>query len=85
MELIIIQSIADVRCFFQMLQAHYAIIIHPDNDFRDYLDRDTLKHVFSQEEADYLNELMTLCFQVCKKSGVDIYELAIIHQYSIQN
>ena len=82
MELIIIQNIADVHCFFQMLQEQYGLMVHPDTDFRDYLTHDTHKPVFRQEEADYLNELMTMCFQVCKKCAVEIDELTNIAQYS---
>jgi hypothetical protein len=81
MEQIIIQTTTDVHYFFQMLQEQYGIIVHPDNDFRDYLTHDTQKPIFKMEEADYLNELMTICFQVCRKSAVEIYELSIVHQY----
>jgi hypothetical protein len=35
------------------------------------------KPCYTKEEADFRNQLMEQCFDVCEKEGVDIYEIML--------
>ena len=49
------------------------VSFHPDDDFMDYVNFKSKQPVYTKEEADFRNELMQQCFEVCDRSGVDIY------------
>lgn len=50
------------------------VSFHPDDDFNDYSNFETNEPTYSKIEADFRNELMNQCFEVCEKNGVDIYD-----------
>ena len=47
---------------------------HPDDDFNDYINLETQKPSYTKQEADIRNALMSQCFEVCQKNGIDIYD-----------
>lgn len=68
-----IESIQDVKSFFQILHQVYQLQFHPDDSFEDYVSIETGAATFSKVEAKYLNELMNKCFEVCEEAHEDIY------------
>lgn len=67
----------DVSRFFKWLVEVQDINFHPDDDFRDCITYKTGERVFTDREADALNDVMDRCFDVCDTAGVDIYELGL--------
>lgn len=70
-----INTPADVRRFFDTLVAD-GINFHPDDRFDDIIHYQTKEPMFSDEDADNLDDVMERCFEVCGE-GDDLYELAI--------
>jgi len=71
-----IKSIEDVRTFFNQLHQE-ELNFHPDEDFCNYVNIKTGEPSYSAEEIAIRNNLLDQCFEICEKSGADIYELAI--------
>jgi hypothetical protein len=71
-----IQTSEDVKIFAKQLIAE-GISFHPDDDFNDYVNIKENVSFYSQEEADIRNELMNNCFEICEKTGIDIYDLML--------
>lgn len=91
-----IESIKDVELFFNELLDN-EINFHPDSDFNDFINLETLEATFTAEEAEILNSLMDDCFRICQNDGekyhkdsdvnlgiYDIYEIAmkVFKQYN---
>lgn len=72
----IIKSIDDVKIFFNQLLIE-EINFHPDSDFNDFINLETLEVTFSKDDAEQLNNVMNDCFEICEKEGEDIYEIAL--------
>ncbi|MDP3666517.1 MAG: hypothetical protein Q8R50_07545 [Sediminibacterium sp.] len=76
-----IETADDVKAFAKQLIAE-GVSFHPDDDFNDYVTFKEQKPYYTKEEADLRNELMSSCFEVCEKEGVDVYgvmfEVALI-------
>jgi hypothetical protein len=70
-----IMTINDVVDFFNKLKSE-GTYFHPDDDFNDYTTPDG-KPSFTQEEAEFLNNRMARCHEVCRRKNADIYALAI--------
>lgn len=73
-----IESVQDVKDFFQWL-ANNDLLIHPDDMFAwflDFADEDN-PSVITAAQAEYLDDLMEKCFDVCNTEGKDIYEIAL--------
>lgn len=47
---------------------------NPDDDFNDYINLETQMPTYTKQEADFRNDLMSQCFKVCQKNGIDIYD-----------
>lgn len=77
MERIIIKTVEDVKVFFQLLHNKYQVAFHPDDDFKDYVSIANDERTFTNEEADYLNKLMNVSFEICERNGVDIYLIGL--------
>ena len=71
-----IETNEDVRGFAKQLIAE-GISFHPDDDFNDYVNFKENKPTYTKEEADLRNDLMNMCFDVCEKEGVDIYDVML--------
>lgn len=46
---------------------------HPDTPFDDYINTDTRRRIFTDDEAEELDTTLAECFAVCKRLGIDIY------------
>ena len=64
-------TIEDVKDFAKQLTAE-GVSFHPDDDFKDYINFSTNEPI---EDAEFRNNLMNDCFEVCEKAGADIYEI----------
>lgn len=71
-----IETTEDVKAFAIQLIAE-GVSFHPDDDFYDYVNFKENKPTYTKEEADSRNELMSICFEVCEKEGVDIYDVML--------
>lgn len=70
-----IESLEDIRTFFKDIHELYPFEWHPDDDFKDFRDGNDARS-FSDQEAEYLNSVMTICFNLCDNLDTDIYDLA---------
>lgn len=48
---------------------------HPDDDFNDYVNVNTNEPSYTPQEAELRNKLMSQCFDVCEKNGMDVYDI----------
>lgn len=71
-----IETTDDVKAFAKQLITE-GVNFHPDDDFNDYINLKENKSSYTKEEADLRNELMSNCFEVCEKEGVDIYDVML--------
>lgn len=74
-----INSIDDVRTLVKDLVKE-GVNFHPDDDFRSYMcynNNGVIEPFFTEEEADFRNNLVTQCFEVCDREGVEVYEVAL--------
>ena len=71
-----IETTENVKAFAKQLIAE-GVSFHPDDDFNDYVNFKEDKSTYSKEEADLRNDLMSKCFEVCEKEGVDIYDVML--------
>jgi hypothetical protein len=69
-----IQTIEEVKLFARLLVKE-GLSFHPDDDFSEYVVPETQRALYSSEEAEIRNFLMSQCFKVCESSNVDIYDL----------
>ena len=69
-----INDINDVSRFFQDL-FNEGVNAHPDEDFSQYINTETGEATYTDDDAIIRNHLMQRSFEVCDKSGVDIYDL----------
>ena len=70
-----VNTIEDVKLFAFQLVNEEKLSFHPDNDFSDYINLETGEPVYSEEEVQFLNQLMEKCFDICQEFEADIYEL----------
>lgn len=70
-----IQTTSDVEKFINCLILEENLNFHPDEDFRNYIHLDTGLPSYSIQEAILRNKLLSDCFQICEKEGVDIYQI----------
>ncbi len=71
-----IETTEDVKAFAKQLIAEN-VSFNPDDDFNDYVNLKENKPTYTKKEADLRNDLMSRCFEVCEKEGVDIYDVMI--------
>lgn len=71
-----INTIDQVKEFFDYLTTVRRVNFNPDDDFADYIDLSTHEPTFDAEEVAILNNLMDQSFEVCEANQTDIYELA---------
>lgn len=67
-----IEDTKDVIVFAEQLVKE-GVSFHCDDDFNDYVSFKTSQPTYTKQEADFRNNLMEQCFEVCEKTGVDIY------------
>ena len=71
-----VNSIDDIKYFFQDIHVLYPFEWHPDDDFHFFMKQDDETRAFTDEEAEYLNKTMVECFQYCDNNDLDVYEIA---------
>lgn len=71
-----IKNLSDVKAFSRALIME-GTNFHPDDDFRNYIIKDSGKPAFTPKEAELRNDLMDACFAVCSKERVDIYDVML--------
>ena len=71
-----IKNTNDVADFAKQIIGE-GVSFHPDDDFNDYVNFKDDKPTYTKEEADLRNDLMSKCFEVCEKEGVDIYDVTL--------
>ena len=49
--------------------------VHPDEDFTNYINIETERQAYTNQEAEHRNQLMNRCFEICELSNLDIYDL----------
>lgn len=64
----------DIKDFAKQLTAE-GLSFHPDDDFKDYINFTKNEPLYTFDDAEFRNDLMNQCFEVCEKEGVDIYEI----------
>lgn len=67
-----ITTVAHVEEFFHHLLYDRELNFHPDDDFAEYVDRES-KPSFNAEEVALYNRLMEESFDACDREGRDIY------------
>ena len=72
----VIETIDDVKEFFNHLVNERQVVFHPDDPFEDYKFENG-QVVFTQEECVVYNRLMDESFEACEKNGTDIYALGL--------
>lgn len=72
-----ISNVLDVERFFEHIVKDRCVNFHPDNDFEDYINRETCDACFTDEEIPLYNRLMEESFVVCENNGSDIYEIGL--------
>ncbi|WP_291128068.1 hypothetical protein [Flavobacterium sp. UBA7682] len=77
MEKFRIETVEDVKAFFEILHTKYELAFHPDDSFEDYVNIENGAPTFTNDEAIYLNEVMNQCFEVCEKNDVEIYDIGM--------
>ena len=71
-----ISTIDDIKQFFKDVHVLYPLEWHPDDDFHFFMKQDEVSKAFTEGEAEYLNRIMTECFQYCDDNDLDVYEIA---------
>lgn len=69
-----IQTIENDEVFAQQLIAE-GLNFHPDDNFCDYINLETMESTYSESEAQIRNQLMDRCFEVCEAEGIEIYSV----------
>lgn len=72
-----ITSVEEVESFFNYLTEERKVNFHPDDSFADYICIETNEPTFTKDEVVLFDRLMDESFDVCKKNGVDIYEIGL--------
>lgn len=72
-----ITKLTEVVNFFEHLLYERGVSFHPDDDFAEYVIIATGKQLFTDEEIDIYNRLMQESFDVCEKTGVEIYSIGL--------
>lgn len=70
-----IKTILEVEEFFKYLVSERMLSFHPDDRFEDYFNYETKEPSFTTKEITLYNRLTDECFDVCEKTGTDIYNV----------
>ena len=67
-----IENLEDVAEFMHSL-VEEGVNVHPDEDFKNYVNFETGADTFTESEAAHRNKWMEASFDICEREGVDIY------------
>jgi len=70
-----IRSIEAMQAFFSDIINVHGCTLFPDDSFKDIVVEEG-GPTFPTELAEYLDWVMTTCFDYCDRHGLDIYEIA---------
>lgn len=70
-----VQYLKDVKSFFNQLIQQESLNFHPDEDFQNYINLETMLPTYTEEEALLRNKLMEQAFMICEKNQADIYRI----------
>ena len=73
-----INTVNEVKAFFEFLIEQKSLSFHPDTDFSEYISVESEEATFSSQEVTHYNKLMDTCFSICESNTVDIYDLSMI-------
>jgi hypothetical protein len=71
-----IKTISDIKSFYASI-LNEGIMMHPDDNFFDYINSATGEPTYSEQEATKRNNLLSECFRVCDDANICIYELML--------
>lgn len=71
-----IETVYDINAFAKQLIAE-DVSFHPDDDFNEYVNFKVNTPTYTREEADFRNDLMNQCFEVCENESFDIYAVML--------
>lgn len=69
-----IKNTDDVVIFAKQLVKE-SVSFHCDDDFNDYVNVETKKKTYAKRQANFRNNLMNQCFEICERNGIDIYDV----------
>lgn len=69
-----ITTVEDVKEFFRHLVYDLDLNFHPDEDFKEYVNRETGERVMDDKQADLYNRLMDEAFEACDNEDM-VYEI----------
>jgi len=72
-----IKSVKDVEAFFHHIIFERKVNFHPDDMFEDYVSCENGSNTFTLEECAVYNRLMDESFDICEKTGIDIYGIGL--------
>lgn len=72
-----LHTLDDVKKWFKELYTKYSLAFHPDDDFKNYINGETKKRMFSPADAKVMNHKMHDAFIVCKLEGKNIYDVCM--------
>ncbi|QYH38459.1 hypothetical protein GYM62_06465 [Algoriphagus sp. NBT04N3] len=68
-------SVNNVEISFHHLIHEERLNFHPDEGFENYINLETKRQTYTDEEAAIRNNLMEQAFQVCDRQQADIYQI----------
>ncbi len=72
------ETVEDVKIFFNELVDKYSLNFHPDTPFEDF-------DVLTKTQVKALNRKMDRAFKICEKEKVDIYGIGLkIHRAALR-
>ena len=69
-----ITTVEDVKEFFRHLVYDLDLNFHPDDDFKEYVNRKTGERVMDDKQAELYNRLMDEAFEACDEEDM-VYEI----------
>lgn len=67
----------DLRALLTEVISDLGWAFHPDEPMMEYVQRDTGRSSYTQEQAQRIDSLMDEAFDFCEQHGFDIYELSM--------
>lgn len=71
-----VRTLEDVKKFFSFIYQKFKVRVHPEDDFGEYINVETGATIFTKQQARFFNRVMNACINLCKRLGIEIYELA---------
>ena len=69
-----INTYQDIVNFVEQI-INEGVSMHPDDNFHDVVELKTGRKIYTDTEAELLNNLLDQSHSICEKEGIDVYEL----------